>query len=298
MKIRLNITYVITLLLLLSYKNFACSSFVIYPDTNRILYGMNFDYPETEIKFEIKTKDSLKIFDLSFLKFGYFYSTVGMNSNGFFSSCQMLYPELKEYSPPEDTETTIGNLYYESIFTSDNVHSLLNSIKQSRRKIVHNNGSTLHNIFADKFGNAAVFEISDSFPIITYAKDNFLVMTNFPNRLSLNNTKSNEDGIGSKRYKIATQIITDNYNSFGIEEGLQLLKEISQTEGEYKTLCSMLFDPVTLEIFVIIDHNFEKIWRVDLNKEVITSYRGFDEKIVLPFQNKGILGSDLEKYMY
>jgi len=89
----------ISLLMILPQINrgYACTSFAVYSEEP--VYAMNFDYPETEIRFIVVDNSDLKAFFMQFDYMTYkegnqFASTLGMNSKGLFTTLQMQYPQL------------------------------------------------------------------------------------------------------------------------------------------------------------------------------------------------------------
>ena len=272
----------------------ACTSFTVYVDSGNILYGMNFDYPEVEMKLSITANDTIKFFHLQFYNNGFYSSTVGMNSNGFFSSCQMLYPEVNEWHYPGEKEIDIGNLYYYSLISCDSAESIIQYFNITDTKLIHTYGITLHDIFADKYGNSFVMEVGDTNPLITEIQNNFLVMSNFPNSDFEGQPYTNVTGVGAQRYKDAYKYISDNLAGFDISDGIETLKRTIQSSGGYKTQCSFLFDPVNLEIYIIIKRDFDKIRKVDLVNKTIETYAGFDLYEKFNIDADGILVSELE----
>jgi hypothetical protein len=275
----------------------ACTSFAVYVDSNRVFYGMNFDYPEVEMKLSITEAGDVKFFHLQFYSGGNFASTVGMNQNGFFSSCQMLYPEVNEWHYPGLNEITIGTLYYYSLMYCDITQSVNDYLLAPPAELIHNYGLTLHDIFADKYGNAIVVEVGDPSHLITEIKDNFLVMANFPNNEFEGMPYTEVTGVGADRYKSAFAYITDNIEDFDLDDGIETLKRAVQSSGGYPTQCSLLFDPLNLKIYVIIKRDFDHIWKVDLSGNYIETYYGFDSYKKFDIVTEGILISELENYV-
>ena len=60
----------------------ACTGFCVY--SNKALYGMNFDFPDTETKLMIQTYGDMKIFHMQFESEGTFISSVGIIQVSFF----------------------------------------------------------------------------------------------------------------------------------------------------------------------------------------------------------------------
>ena len=272
----------------------ACTSFTVYVDSNRIYYGMNFDYPEVDMRFSITHNYFFKFFHLEFYHTDHWSSTAGMNSNGFFSSCQMLYPEVSEWHNPNDNEITIGYLYYNCLTYADSVSSLVEFFDSSDANVIHTYGLTLHDIFADMYGNAVVLEVGESTPLITTLQDDFLVMANFSNKKFEGQPYTSVYGVGADRYKAAYEYILNNKEDFDFNDGIETLHRSIQTSGGYTTQCSFLFDPLALDIYAIIKRDFNKIWRIDLINEYIETYSGFDFYEKIDIEAPGLLVSTLE----
>jgi hypothetical protein len=274
----------------------ACTSFAVYVDSNRVFYGMNFDYPEVEMKLSITQAGDARFFHLQFYSGGNFASTTGMNDNGFFSSCQMLYPEVNEWHYPGVDEITVGTLYYYSLMYCIITQNVKDYLLAPPAELIHNYGLTLHDIFADKYGNAIVVEVGEPSHLITEIQDNFLVMANFPNNEFEGMPYTSVTGVGADRYKNAFKYISDNIEDFDFDDGIETLKRAVQSTGGYLTQCSLLFDPINLEIYVIIKRDFDHIWKVDLSGNCVETYLGFDSYKKFDIGAEGILVSELEDY--
>jgi hypothetical protein len=251
MKTRL-ITFIIALLtagVLRISELKACTSFAVYVDSNRIFYGMNFDYPE-----------------------------------------------VNEWHYPGEDEITVGALYYYSLMYCDITQSVDDYLLAPPMELIHNYGLTLHDIFADKYGNAMVVEVGDPSHLTTEIQDNFLVMANFPNNEFIGQPYTDVTGVGADRYKSAFEYISANLEDFDSDDGVETLKRAIQSTGGYLTQCSLLFDPLNLEIYVIIKRDFDHVWRVDLSGNYIDTYFGFDSYKKFDIGSEGILVSELEDY--
>jgi len=71
------------------------------------------------------------------------------------------------------------------------------------------------------------------------------------------------------------------------------LRETAQTIGDFPTQCSFLFDPIELEIYVMIKHDYTKILRVDLQDETMETFSGFDFDKTISLGANGIAVSNL-----
>jgi len=272
----------------------ACTSFAVYSNSGTIYYGMNFDYQHVEMRFSIAENNDLKYFHLEFNSNGYFSSTVGMNSKGLFSSCQMLYPEVNEWHYPGEDTIHIGQLYYLSLTNTGSVDTIVEYLQITGMKVIHTYGLTLHDIFADTSGNAIVLEVGNPDPLITEIQNQFLVMTNFPNSDFEGQPYYEVTGVGTDRYKAAYEYIESNIEDFNYEDAFETLQRTVQSSGSFATQCSFVFDPLNLNIFIVIERNFDKIWKVDLENSTIETYSGFDSYHNLVIDSQGVLASDLE----
>lgn len=247
----------------------ACTSFAVY--TDEIWYGMNFDYSNVDIKFSIIKINDRKLFLAQFGSGGYI---AGMNENGLFTNYQMLYynGETPVFESGSNT-LSLGNLNDYSINNLSTAAEIINYI--GTKKIIPSYGLDLHSLFADSTSNAIVVEPFGSYNGITPLKDDFLVMANFPNYDFIDSPYGSVYGAGSGRYKTAYAYINDHKNDFSYTDGMETLSRTVQTSGDYPTQVSLLFNPLTMEIFFCMNHDFSKVWKVSLLNETIETYSGF-----------------------
>ncbi len=257
-------------------KSYACSSFAVYTPSGKVYYGMNFDYPDVDMRLSTLKNGKINYFHMEFFDRGSWLSTVGMNSYGLFSSCQMLFPQPETRTSPKGNETMPGNIYYQSLMNVSNTQGVINNLKESDIRLVHQPGTSLHTIVADIKGNAAVFEPGFQKPQITLPDSNFIVMTNFANSTWRNQHYTNVKGVGDDRYITAYEYIANNIENFDYHNGMDILEQISQQEGEFKTLISFLFDPQKQEVYVVINRNFNEVWKVNQKNGTIETFTGFN----------------------
>ncbi len=255
---------------------------------------MNFDYSNVDMRFVISHTATGKFFHFQFYTSGYWSSTVGMNSNGFFSSCQMLYPEVSTWHNPGEDEITIGQLFYNSLLSVDSTNTITTYFETYDTRVIHSYGLTLHDLFADKYGIAITLEVDEPEPLITEPDNDFLIMTNFPNSEFVGQPYTQVEGVGADRYIAAYEYINDSLEDFDFADGMETLQRSMQAGGGFPTQCSFLFDPVELEIYIVIKRDFDHIWKVDLQDETIETYQGFDLYRILDIGAGGITADELE----
>ncbi|WP_457552849.1 hypothetical protein [Desulfobacula sp.] len=262
----------------------ACSSFCVY--SNKALYGMNFDFPDTEIKLTIQTYEDMKIFHMQFESEGTFISSVGMNNKGLFCSEQELWPYVYNFNPKKNNEIYIWDLYNYALLNLHNTNQIIKYI--SDKQLIHSHFPSLHLLAGDMNSNAAIIEVGKNNEI-TLVKNKFIVMTNFRNADFLNHPY----GVGEDRYKTACKYISNNIQNFDFNHGIETLKKITQSEGPYQTLCSMLFSPTENAVYIMLRKNFNQIWKLSINQNTIETFKGFDQYQKIILDSSGILVSDI-----
>ena len=268
---------------------FACTSFAVYSDET--FYGMNFDYPDTEVKFSIYPGGDRKVFQMEFYQEGGFSPTVGMNSAGLFSSCQMLFPEAPGTISPGPDDVYPWQVYRQALFDFESVEEVTRFL--AGKRVVHWS-LTLHDLFADLYGNAMVVEAGDEENVVTPIEDNFIVMTNFPNGDFAGQGYESVEGAGAERYKIAYENISEHVAEFGVERGLETLEK-AVSSGDFPTQVSMVFAPEAGQVYIALKKDFGRIWQVSIADQTIETYSGFGKARRMDLDSGGVLASDLEK---
>ena len=268
--------------------SFACTSFAVY--AGETLYGMNFDYPDVELRFTIRPSRDKQVFQMEFAQGDGFAVTVGMNSAGLFSSCQMLHPEARATASPGPNDLYPWQVYEEALFNMESVKEVTEFI--SDKRVVHWS-VTLHDLFADVYGDAMVVEAGRTENVITRIEDDFLVMTNFPNGEFAGQSYTEVEGVGADRYQIAYENISDNLDRFDVELGLETLQK-AVLSGEFSTQASMVFDPERGQVYIALRRDFDKIWKVSIADGTIETFSGFSRTRTMPLDASGVLASELQ----
>ena len=297
---KLKITVLILLMIFVfSPLAFACTSFALYG--NQIFYGMNFDYFSIPLKFLIESRFEMNIFHLSFLfdqtvddpeYKGYFAKTCGINNKGLLCASQEIEPHIEGFKKAGRHEVHIDD-QYETISS----HSSVGQVKEEidGKQWIQYIGPSIHNMFADINGNAIVTETDNTSNFITEIEGKFVVMSNFANHSLVGKSYREAEGVGADRYIKAFGYIKENIQSFSVDKGFDLLKKVSLNDSDCTTLCSMIFKPQTNDIFISLQQNFEKIWKVSLDNKAIETYAGFKKHHKVRLEKDGILSTDLKK---
>ena len=189
----------------------ACTSFAVY--SNKTVYGMNFDFKPNLLQiFSISSEIQGKVFHLRPFGFG---EVAGMNMQGLFASCQMLIPE--ENPPATRSKNQISTWIFHKMVLSrfeqvPQAKDLLNN-----RQMAQAIGTSLHNLVADRFGDAMVVEVGETKNQITRIQDRFIVMTNFPNYQLKGKSYEEADGYGADRFRVVHKYIRSNLKDFDID---------------------------------------------------------------------------------
>lgn len=268
----------------------ACTGFAVYG--KQTIYGMNFDYlPHAQQKISISSEYQGRVFHLSARTTIGFMKIVGMNSQGLFASCQMLFPQ--GYPPlskrPEHISAGIFHQMALSRFADlGQVRSLLD-----KRQVIQVEGVSLHNLVADRHGDAIVVEAGEANNHITSVQDGVIVMTNFSNhRYKLNPIAEKGDN-GVTRYRIAHAYIQNNLQSFDVQEGIALLRLVQIQSDIYATRCSLVFKPHAGEVYICLENNFDKVWKISLKNQTIETYGGFQSHRRRIIPADGLLTTEL-----
>ncbi len=293
-----------------------CTSFAVY--FNDPIYAMNIDHPDRERKFKITTLKCNKgcigsgqcgicnLRNNPIIRFhcqnrenNRFLDSACMNSLGMFSNYQFLIPNKKmEIPKPKSKKISDGNLFSQSQMYTGTVSELIKRIGDKTVYYSDLFGSfKLHNMFADKEGHSFILESGEKGNAITHQHDKYIVMTNFPVYEFEGRPYSEVYGDGSDRYKTACNEITRNRENFGVVQAFDILEKVRHTSEYFPTVCSMVFDPLKLYVYVALFGDFKKIWRISITENIIESYIGFEKDYKFRVGNKGILASELEKYI-
>lgn len=286
---KMNVMIVILILGLvgMSCVSYACTSFAVFSANN--LYGMNFDYPETELRLMLYNTDGGKAFSMEFKQGQEFIPIAGMNSDGLFVAMQMMYPKREAAGALKPDEIYTGELGA-LIGVYDEVKDIEAYIEDKR--LVHM-PVTVHQLFADKTGDAMIVEAGDEGNEIIRSEKDFIVMTNFTNADYVDTPIEEIYGIGADRYQQAYEHIEQNFNEFDVESAWTVLNDTAQSSGGYPTLASMVFDPGNGEVYIVLDRDFEKVWKLSLESETIVLIGDGQVPLEIKIEPEGILASEL-----
>jgi len=274
--------------LMIACPVFACTGFAVYGGEKPI-YGMNFDYPQTELRLTVTENRCQRYFAMEFFDGNGFQPTVGMNDRGLFTSLQMQIPEQTGQNRHTAEELFVHELL-SCIRSYGSVEGVLEFVGD--RRLVQWNGVTLHALVADAGGGAMIAEAGREQNEFLPIGGDFIVMTNFQNAKFKDKSYKQVYGPGEDRYITAYAYIDENAGDFGLTQAFEALRLTAQ-DGRSPTLCSMVFDPEERCVYAAIHRDFEKIWKINIPEKSIETYRGFDTDMKFHIPKDGVIVSDL-----
>ncbi|MCK4672077.1 MAG: linear amide C-N hydrolase [Candidatus Aegiribacteria sp.] len=289
-------TYIFAILFCMTSIAVACTGYAVYADET--WFGMNFDYPpESEICFNVSEYGSGLVFDMSFYDGDrdIWIPTVAMNEHGMFSSLQYQCPMIEGEPDPEYDERYIWELFITSIddcTSMEQVEAFIDTVK-----LVNMYELTLHILIADTSGRAIIAEAGFDENLITYIEGNWIVMTNFKIADSRDISVGKIEGVGADRYRNALAFLEDNFDGFVLEDAFGTLEAAVNTDEIWFTKASTIYDPLNRTVYVCIDSDFDRIWKVSMDNRSIETFYGFDSDRSMQLDDNGITVKELRLWL-
>lgn len=269
----------------------ACTSFAVYG--NNIFYGLNLDWSNSELRFSIRQYQGYKYFQLDFLDGGNWLTSVGMNEFGYLTTFQVCDPRVNANIKDGENPMNFGTFYGNTIDNFTDVATVLDYLNSTNRRLVQTLDISLHSLVAGVNGQAAVVESGIDSNMITNIEDNFIVMTNFNNHRFWGREYYEVSGLGAFRYQTAYEYISSRVGNFSLEDAVETLNRSKQSSGGTRTRCSMVFDPVNGFIYIMLQRNFSRIYRISLSENTFETYSGFDNYFSEVINEEGITSSQI-----
>lgn len=268
-----------------------CTCFAVYGQ-EKIIYGMNFDTDEIDLKLKINSYNDKNIFNFSALIENKYVDIAGVNSDGLFICTQAVQysPGFKSSCDENDwfAFDTFDEALKKTRKTSE-FFEFLNKrvISYPRNPLYPDLG--LHTIIADKTGDAFILEEGNDKNIVSPIRNDFIITTNFPNGDFKEANYNKVYGLGADRYICAHEYIHNNIHSFGINEAFEVLSKTSQED----TLCSIVYEPLKNEIYISFRKDLSKKWKISIMDKTIQSLDGFLGNNKIQFTSEEIFVNDL-----
>lgn len=270
----------------------ACSSFAVYGD--KTYYGMNWDYyAHYDATIQIQKVNEMKIF-VVYDQDGNDFT--GMNTKGLFASKIMEYPAedfglFHETGDNKLRRIEMKDVFRKALYNFSSIDEVNDYLKDKR--IIYSQ-TKLHDMFADLNGHAQIVEVGRDQNIISSIEEKFLIMSNFTSYYYKGTPYREINDKGADRYISGYEYAIHNIGNFDLDNGLQMLEAMKCADNSFYTLGSFLFEPETNCVYIAVNRDFDKIWKVSVQDETIESYKGFEKPIKIKFDQK-IKLSDLKK---
>jgi hypothetical protein len=281
-----------------------CTGFVSY--FNQPLYGMNFDFYEVSMRLRIWNEVNTKVFALQSYIADQWLENMVMNDSGLFGNVQSNWSERHKYIQPRPHQLPFKKLFPTMMMRdAATVRDVMDII--GSQTIVYNTLppdselNKIHHFVADRRGHAMIIESKDYENDFTPIDGQYMVMANFPNgewkgkhysEVKLPHEESRE---GYDRYRNVSEYIWNHRDGFDVANGFEALK-IASGKGEgWETLISAVFDPVHLQVFLVIKRDFSHIWRASLVEGILDTYSGFTAMKQFDLNSTEIVVASLEK---
>lgn len=268
-----------------------CTSFAVYSQ-EKAIYGMNFDADDIDLKLKVNSYNDMNLFYFSGLADNKYRNIAGFNSEGLFICTQAV-----EYSPGFKSSCNENDWFAFDIFDealkktrkASEFFEILNKrvISYPRNPLFPDLG--LHTIIADKTGDAFILEEGNDTNIVSPIRNDFIIMTNFPNGDFKEANYNKVYGIGADRYICAHEYIHNNIHNFGINEAFEVLSKTSRED----TRCSIVYEPLKNEIYISLKKDSSKKWKISIIEKTIQSLDGFLSNNKIQFTNEEVCVKDI-----
>lgn len=268
-----------------------CTSFAVYrPEP---LYGMNFDFPDVEMRFLIEETSQGKVFYLGFEWEGNLYRTAGVNAAGLFSAAQILVAHFEITHLPDEERISPYEVFIKALQHAERIDDVLEIL--GPRRLEYTTQRKGHQIYADQRGGVCILEPEPLGNQIFRSNDPFTVMANRPILKDIERIRNNGFSVNSTgdRFITAHKLIQEKFGNFSLDQALKVLQEVQLTRGRFTTQASMVCDPQAREIYLALRRDFDKVWKISLQEGYVETYTGFSRYSRMNFDVEGIRGSQL-----
>lgn len=253
----------------------ASTSFTI--NSELPLYGVNFDVNDTDLIFRVLDKNDTKIFYVQYVgilgeEMDSYLPIVAMNNKGFFVSCQIQSPAAT-YTYDQNIQTMeVGSLTLDAAAEYGSVDDIIIDIDG---QLPINSEASLHSLFVDLTGATLIVEAGNE---VKKRDESFTLMTDLPFDMKENKYSGTIPEEEKARYESVYNYIRKNISDFNVNKAFEVLKSSAQEWEGGGTKCSMVFDPTNREIYIAMNRNYTKIWKVLLEKATMETWKGFSKQ--------------------
>ena len=256
---------------------FACSSFS--SNGERMIRGMNFDFSgNLPLTFRVSSQPNGKTLIAYFLYQNVDCYFLGVNQRGHFCTFQMV-PNRYASRTQGKTDLSLFSFWEDALKNLPD-YSEFEEILSTRR-LKCEAGWSLHSLMADAFGNTYILEAGEKDNLITRQEQSAIALTNFYlyDYLQIPPRKI---GSGFERYNSILKKISEIGEIANIDDAFDVLETALQT-GEVRSELIAVFNASEPVLYIALDADLSKIWKVDFLNETVCDYRGFESPFFLDF---------------
>ena len=256
---------------------FGCSSFS--SNAERMIRGMNFDFSgNPPLTFRVSSQPNGKTLVAYFWYQNLDCYFLAVNQRGHFCTFQMV-PTRYASRTQGKTDLSLFSFWEDALKNWPDFSEFEQIL--STRRLKCEAGWSLHSLMADAYGNTVILEAGEKDNLITRQEQSVIALTNFYlyDYLQIPPRKI---GSGYDRYNSILRTIAEIGEVVNIDDGFTVLETALQT-GEVRSELIAVFDTLEPVLYIALDADLSKIWKVDFLHETVTDYRGFDTPFFLDF---------------
>mgnify|MGYP007030595026 FL=1 len=256
---------------------YGCSSFS--SNGERMIRGMNFDFSgNLPLTFRVSSQPNGKTLIAYFLYQNVDCYFLGVNQRGHFCTFQMV-PNRYASRTQGKTDLSLFSFWEDALKNLPD-YSEFEEILSTRR-LKCEAGWSLHSLMADAFGNTYILEAGEKDNLITRQEQSAIALTNFYLYEYLQ-IPPRKIGSGFERYNSILKKISEIGEIANIDDAFDVLETALQT-GEVRSELIAVFNASEPVLYIALDADLSKIWKVDFLNETVCDYRGFESPFFLDF---------------
>ncbi|HQC39012.1 MAG TPA: hypothetical protein PLF98_11945, partial [Thermotogota bacterium] len=264
-------------LILFVVMAYGCSSFS--SNGERMIRGMNFDFSgNLPLTFRVSSQPNGKTLIAYFLYQNVDCYFLGVNQRGHFCTFQMV-PNRYASRTQGKTDLSLFSFWEDALKNLPD-YSEFEEILSTRR-LKCEAGWSLHSLMADAFGNTYILEAGEKDNLITRQEQSAIALTNFYLYEYLQ-IPPRKIGSGFERYNSILKKISEIGEIANIDDAFDVLETALQT-GEVRSELIAVFNASEPVLYIALDADLSKIWKVDFLNETVCDYRGFESPFFLDF---------------
>nr|HPM22199.1 hypothetical protein [Thermotogota bacterium] len=245
----------------------------------RMIRGMNFDFSgKPPLTFRVSSQPNGKTLIAYFLYQNVDCYFLGVNQRGHFCTFQMV-PNRYGSRTQGKTDLSLFSFWEDALKNLPD-YSEFEEILSTRR-LKCEAGWSLHSLMADAFGNTYILEAGEKDNLITRQEQSSIALTNFYLYEYLQ-IPPRKIGSGFERYNSILNKIAEIGKITNIDDAFDVLETALQT-GEVRSELIAVFNASEPVLYIALDADLSKIWKVDFLNETVCDYRGFESPFFLDF---------------